>query len=141
MTRDQVARLKMMLESRLSSIQETIVTLQEDLLEAAATRPMILQNGSDHAKEEGDINARIEIHELNISARDQLRAALLRLGKGTYGICLKCGEAICVLRLEAQLDAVRCVQCQMIEEKLPIIKKSRFAFIHRFAHWTLGEAV
>jgi DnaK suppressor protein len=47
----------------------------------------------------------------------QLNQALERIMKGTYGVCLTCGEEINKLRLEAVLHATQCIKCQSKEEK------------------------
>jgi RNA polymerase-binding protein DksA len=41
----------------------------------------------------------------------QIRAALARIDKGTYGICANCGAEIGTERLEAQPVATRCIKC------------------------------
>jgi len=38
--------------------------------------------------------------------------ALGRIAAGEYGVCIECGAAIEPTRLEAQPDAVRCLDCQ-----------------------------
>jgi DnaK suppressor protein len=43
--------------------------------------------------------------------RSRLVAAEFRIGEGTYGKCLICGNDISVDRLEYQPDAVTCVPC------------------------------
>lgn len=48
--------------------------------------------------------------------------ALQRLGDGTYGLCLQCGEAIALRRLEALPWAERCVRC---EARLEQVYQSR----------------
>lgn len=54
-------------------------------------------------------------HEL-VRLRD-IDAALARIKTGTYGICIDCGEAIPVARLEALPTAMSCVKCQQTYEK------------------------
>ena len=41
----------------------------------------------------------------------QVRSALLRIEKGTYGICAICGDAIAADRLKALPTATRCIGC------------------------------
>jgi len=41
----------------------------------------------------------------------QIRAALERIAKGEYGICVRCGEAIDPKRLKALPTAVTCIAC------------------------------
>jgi RNA polymerase-binding protein DksA len=41
----------------------------------------------------------------------QISAALQRMDKGTYGVCVGCGQAIQVARLEARPYAAKCIDC------------------------------
>jgi len=43
--------------------------------------------------------------------------ALARIANGTYGVCLACGSAIPVARLEARPQASRCIECERLAEK------------------------
>ena len=44
--------------------------------------------------------------------RMAIRAAIMRLGRGTYGLCTGCGDEIASARLEAVPWAAMCVRCQ-----------------------------
>jgi len=44
--------------------------------------------------------------------RDEVLAALARIGDNTYGQCVDCGHEIPEGRLDARPDAARCVGCQ-----------------------------
>ena len=48
-----------------------------------------------------------EIEEIN-----SIDAALARLGRGEYGICVDCGDPISDRRLEHSAYAARCIVCQ-----------------------------
>lgn len=41
-----------------------------------------------------------------------VRRALARLGAGTYGLCLGCGQPIAAPRLAASPTAAKCIECQ-----------------------------
>jgi DnaK suppressor protein len=41
-------------------------------------------------------------------------AALARLDDGTYGACIRCGQAIAVARLDALPWTAHCIECQRI---------------------------
>lgn len=41
----------------------------------------------------------------------EVEAAIDRLGKGTYGLCERCGQPISSARLEAKPAARRCIAC------------------------------
>jgi len=64
------------------------------------------------------------ISDLNVSMLDKhvqetrdINDALIRVNKGTYGICEDCGQFIDFDRLLAYPTATRCVRCQQAHEK------------------------
>ena len=61
----------------------------------------------DWVREVGIAQADRDTREL-----DDVEAALRRMGEGTYGECVECGEDIPRARLDANPSAVRCVPCQ-----------------------------
>jgi DnaK suppressor protein len=48
---------------------------------------------------------------------EQIRAALDRLDAGTYGRCVRCGDAILAARLEVLPYAETCIRCQNALER------------------------
>lgn len=46
-----------------------------------------------------------------------VRAALERIAEGSYGLCVTCGKAIALARLQVQPAAARCIDCQSAAEK------------------------
>ncbi len=64
------------------------------------------------------------ITDLNITLIDKhvqetrdINSALIRINKGTFGVCNDCGEPIGYNRLMAYPTAKRCVHCQEVYEK------------------------
>ena len=47
----------------------------------------------------------------------QVRAALRRFDEDEYGVCVTCGEAVGIRRLEAQPEAPFCITCQSARER------------------------
>ena len=47
----------------------------------------------------------------------KLDAALKRLDDGSYGYCVRCGDAINVERLKVELTALLCINCAEQEER------------------------
>ena len=59
----------------------------------------------------------------NTEGSHQLDSALRRIAKGTYGICVDCGEEIAPLHLAAQPWLAYCLTCQeatSAERKQPV---------------------
>jgi len=50
--------------------------------------------------------------------RGKVEAALRRVSKGTYGLCVDCAKPVPEGRLEARPDASRCVACQARHDRL-----------------------
>ena len=80
----------------------------EDMLNPdKADRAMISRNNNSE-------NILLNHSEQQLQDIDQ---ALNRLEKGTYGICLDCGENIQPARLEIIPTAALCIKCQRIQDK------------------------
>lgn len=56
-------------------------------------------------------------HAHAVAELEAVRAARERLEQGSYGLCVTCGEAIELRRLEALPTALRCIRCQSLAEK------------------------
>jgi RNA polymerase-binding transcription factor len=50
--------------------------------------------------------------------RRKVLDALLRLDRGTYGVCADCGAPIPEGRLDARPEAARCVKCQSKRDRV-----------------------
>jgi RNA polymerase-binding transcription factor DksA len=73
----------------------------------------------EHDNSAADAGAGLAAHDRVEAALESLArhragvaAALERLGAGSYGRCVDCGEAVPAGRLEARPDAARCITCQ-----------------------------
>lgn len=67
-----------------------------------------------------DVAAREELILRELGQTDELReveAALTRIARGTYGICIDCGRPIALERLKARPHASRDVQCEARAEQ------------------------
>ena len=63
----------------------------------------------------GDLN--VSMIDKHVQETRDINAALIRIGKGTYGICEDCGQHVDFERLLANPTARRCVRCQDVHEK------------------------
>ena len=77
-------------------------------------------NGMSDDGDLADVACRDSLQAANLNRhRARLRAieeALLRIDEGTYETCEDCGEKISVGRLNAVPFALRCVECQEMQE-------------------------
>ena len=47
----------------------------------------------------------------------EIESAILKIKKGTYGVCDRCGKSIDIKRLEAKPQALYCLKCKSDIEK------------------------
>jgi DnaK suppressor protein len=103
--------LRKMLEDRRHEVVEKRRELREDLAQ---------QDRANVNEEEGaDQFARgleFALAEMKSQTLARITDALARLDKGTYGVCVECGEPIASARLKALPFAERCRDCQESQE-------------------------
>jgi DnaK suppressor protein len=93
---------------------------------AAALEDLLGSSGEHwaYADEVDEIqaNERREIgfatRELLVERVNRIAAALERLDRGEYGVCVECGEAIAPARLRVLPEVLTCVRCQDRLERL-----------------------
>ena len=93
---------------------------------AAALEDLLGPSGEhwSYADEVDEIqaNERREIgfatRELLVDRVNRIAAALERLDRGEYGICVECSEAIAPARLQVMPEVLTCVRCQDRLERL-----------------------
>ncbi len=54
---------------------------------------------------------------LHLDEINDLNSALDRIQKGTFGLCIDCGDVVSFERLSAYPTAKRCIKCQSLHEK------------------------
>jgi len=61
-----------------------------------------------------DLETALDVAEVSrdVAELREVEAALVRMGDGTYGACLECGQPIPHARLAANPSASRCIACQ-----------------------------
>ncbi len=119
LTKEELEQIKKRLLERKKELLNEIA----DILEKEAKEEY--QELIEAIREEGDI-ASAELQESTILALAEMRAkeieqidaAIERIEKGEYGICIDCGDWITPARLEVLPYALRCKECQERAEKL-----------------------
>lgn len=112
--RVDTARFERMLRERLSQRAADVHALTDSLDSVRAAR----RDGTaddEHDPEGSTLSSDwSQLSGLTLDARRQVESierALARIGDGTYGRCLGCGESIPVERLAVHPAAERCVPC------------------------------
>lgn len=109
----QINELKQDLKSRFREIREEI---RQELL-ASDNEQYIDLAGQVHDMEEESVadllvDLNLAIIDRHIRELQAIDAALLRIAKNEYGICIDCGGEIGYPRLKANPAAARCHDCQ-----------------------------
>src|SRR3989338_957015 len=72
---------------------------------------------TDRAAVESDRNFLLRIRERERLLILKVRAALKRIGEGTFGICESCGVKISLARLKARAVTTFCIECKTEAEQ------------------------
>jgi len=113
----QEGGMTMVTEQDLQQIRQALELERERLLHRA-TDPETLTLGmenpdeNDLADQYGSQEIQSTLDDLSLQKLDRILRALERLNKGTFGVCLKCHQAIPAERLLALPYAELCVDCQ-----------------------------
>jgi len=107
-------------------LQKELAELKEQLASVEAQDPYSNASYADENTQDDDASEREEHTRVN-ALKDNLKekiqkveAALLRLKKGKYGICVSCGVKIDKARLDILPEADLCISCSK-KEQLDII--------------------
>lgn len=127
------------LYERLSSLEESMVKIKADMIEASKLQTNSLQDSLSHSREQSELITSFEIQERYIYERREILIALDRIKKGSLGECDDCGDTIPTKRILLQPSASLCVGCQQRKEayvgmvaaslqKINLISPSTFLF-------------
>jgi RNA polymerase-binding protein DksA len=101
---------KARLESQMADLKARLARIEQDLAEP------LNADYSEQAVEMED-DASLEAQALLLSRQiASVDRALERIAAGTYGECVRCGEAIAPARLEARPEAALCIDCARQEQ-------------------------
>ena len=111
--------------SRFSQVREQLLQMRAELLrEVNESYATCRELGQDGVADIGDMSAnaysRDVLFNLSESQLQRIRdidAALERIDKGEYGICMSCGEEIAPRRLEVRPFSRYCIDCKTDIEK------------------------
>ena len=98
------SELEQRLRTRLAKLIDRAEVIEDDL------RQPLDADLDDQAIDLADDEALAGVDDILKEEIAQIRAALFRIEKGTYGTCAVCGEDIGQARLEARPIATRCIE-------------------------------
>lgn len=119
LTRPQLEQLGRKLKA---DYQARLREVRDELQNSGNQHRIDLLNGEPgDAGDESMANAladfNLAILDRHIDGIRDIEAALQRIRRGEYGVCIDCGEAVTFSRLMAYPTAKRCILCQEQREK------------------------
>jgi RNA polymerase-binding transcription factor DksA len=113
LNRSQLAALSSQLDDREAQLGAEVRALNEEHAERPGREPH-LQPGdaADQGEERIREAVRATEKERDITELRQIADARERMLNGSYGLCIDCGMAIPIARLQVQPFSERCVPCQ-----------------------------
>lgn len=97
--------IRNLLETRLRELTERIEEIDDDLHEHEE------DDSEERASEIAGDEVLEELGSTGLREIKQIRSALVRLDKGTYGTCTHCGKPVGDRRLAAVPHAALCIKC------------------------------
>ena len=115
MTRND-ERFRQQLEAERSELLDTISHFK---VAARNKKPGLGNHMADDGTEAFDQAAGLALHRNDEALLSEVDAALVRLDKGAFGVCERCGSEIDYARLKALRYARLCIGCQQhVEENM-----------------------
>jgi DnaK suppressor protein len=121
LTDDQLAAFRDQLVRERARLRRSIQALEGEVVQLAQAEEA---EGGGAGNDPADIGTEVYEQERALTLErneqallDEVEAALARLDEGRFGLCLRCGQAIAVERLEALPFAEYCITCQAVIER------------------------
>lgn len=122
LTKKELKHYKQKLLAERDRILRELGRITEAIIEASDEQESAKQSYSNHL---ADLGTDYMEKEKNYYYADQegqylkaIEAALERIQRGSYGLCVECGDVISEKRLEAVPAAELCINCKDKKEKL-----------------------
>ena len=113
---NDLSHLRSHMTGMLTNLEITVANTRSVMKESSEVIPNFLQDESDSAKGEIDLENALTVHNHSATQIGLLKKALARIDRGVYGACHDCGDKIGLLRLRAIPSAVHCIECQRAYE-------------------------
>ncbi|MGV3580995.1 MAG: TraR/DksA family transcriptional regulator [Methylophilus sp.] len=117
-TQHQINELKNLMEAELAElVDETQEEMNVGLKENYVDIESDVGDKADEAFADTSVDIDNAIIGFHLEKVEDLNAALDRMQKGEYGVCVDCGSDVDFERLSAYPTAKRCISCQKLHEK------------------------
>ncbi|MDI6687801.1 MAG: RNA polymerase-binding protein DksA [Desulfobacterales bacterium] len=95
---------------------EELLSRADDTVSGMTVQKENFPDPTDRASLEAERNFMLRIRDRENKLIKKVKKALVRIDKGTFGICEKCGEDISIKRLKARPVTTQCIECKTKEE-------------------------
>ncbi len=116
MNKTDLIRLRTEIVAKLADLEVTTANARSTIQASAEANPSVLQDESDSAKGELDLENAMRVHKHSIAQQQYLHRAIQRMESGSYGRCRDCDDDIGMRRLTAMPGAPLCIHCQEARE-------------------------
>ena len=113
---EQKAILERNLRQRLAEQQDRMKQHYGGLSRAEHAHEVLEQDGDDATQRASDREVDLAISDMETVDLSKLNAALARIGRADYGVCVSCGANIAFERLLIEPTTQRCVACKSQSE-------------------------
>ena len=127
----QIYQFKTLLEDQFNKLWEEIGSeLNESDKEHFMQIAGEVQDLEDRSVADLITDLNITLIDKHVQETRDINSAIIRINKGTFGVCNDCGEPIGYDRLMAYPTAKRCVHCQEVYEKTHAGNLHRYRYGH-----------
>jgi DnaK suppressor protein len=100
------------LHKRLADLKESIAMHSGGLSRVEHAREVLQQDGDDAPQRSSDREVDLAITDMDTVELSKINAALARISRADYGVCISCGVNIPYERLLIEPTTQRCVACK-----------------------------
>jgi len=118
LSKEDLARFEERITKRYNALLEELryreqSSIMENQRETGAELSSYANHPAEAASDYANLTMNLSLAERNSKYLLQLEAALARIKRGTYGICMLCKKPIPTVRLEAVPTTTKCVECKI----------------------------
>lgn len=109
---EQKSIIQRVLKERLDHLQESMKQHSGGLSRFEHAREVLQQDGDDAPQRSSDREVDLAMTDMDVVELSKINAALARIGRAEYGVCISCGADIAYERLLIEPTTQRCVSCK-----------------------------
>jgi DnaK suppressor protein len=112
LTHEQKSALEQLLQARAAQLNDRLRTHHEGGSRVEHAHDLLQQDGDDASANSSEREVDLAITDLETVELSKVNAALARIARPDYGVCVSCGTQIAYERLKIEPTTQRCVSCK-----------------------------